>query len=80
MLLSLLALAAAISTLWLSRRLDEITGLLIKLIGLFSLFVSLVYAPWLIKLFVVAAVVVEPPLSSLIQSTESFGSKSGEKF
>ncbi|MFM7425584.1 MAG: hypothetical protein ACKO7W_11425 [Elainella sp.] len=65
MLLSLLALLVAVSSLWLSRSLEEITGLLIKLIGLFSLLLSLVWSPWLIKLLVVTAVLVKAPLASL---------------
>jgi hypothetical protein len=61
MLLSLLALVIAASTLCISYMLgDEITRLLIKLIGLFSLFLSLVYSPWLIKLLIVIAVIVTP--------------------
>lgn len=61
MLLSLLALVIAASTLCISDMLgDEITRLLIKLIGLLSLFLSLVYSPWLIKLLIVIAIFVTP--------------------
>jgi hypothetical protein len=56
MLLSLLALAVALSALCISRRLDEVTSLLFNLIGLFSLLLSLVYSPWFIKLWLGATV------------------------
>lgn len=86
MLLSLLALGVAISALWLSRGLDEVIGLSIKLIGLFSLFLSLVYSPWLIKLVITAAVFVKSPLG-LPQGGLSGGlnrglggTRSGERF
>lgn len=58
MLFSLLALAAALSALCISRRLDEVTSLLLNLLGLFSLLLSLVYSPWFIKLLLGAAVFV----------------------
>ncbi|NJR64728.1 MAG: hypothetical protein HC772_04420 [Leptolyngbyaceae cyanobacterium CRU_2_3] len=59
MLFSILSLAIAISAIYLSYKLtDEIMRLLIKLIGLFSLVLSLVYALWLIQLLVVMIILV----------------------
>jgi uncharacterized membrane protein YqgA involved in biofilm formation len=61
MLFSIIALAIAISAIYISQKLtDEIMRLLIKLIGLFSLFLSLVYALWLIQLLVVVIILVAP--------------------
>jgi uncharacterized membrane protein YqgA involved in biofilm formation len=57
MLFSLLALAIAISAICISQKLpDEITRLLIKLFGLFNLFLSLVASPWFTKLLIVAVI------------------------
>jgi hypothetical protein len=51
MLFSLLALAIGVSAIYISRKLmDEITRLLLNLIGLFSLLFSLLYSFWFIKL------------------------------
>lgn len=63
MLFSLLALAIGVAAIHISDtrcRLDEITLLLINLMGLFSLFLSLLYSPWFIKLLIVAAMLVAP--------------------
>ncbi|NJR61520.1 MAG: hypothetical protein HC769_23415 [Cyanobacteria bacterium CRU_2_1] len=61
MLFSLIALAIAIATISISHRwMDDITRLLLRLAGLFSLFLSLVYSPWLIKLLIVVAIFVTP--------------------
>jgi hypothetical protein len=59
MLVSLIALAIAISALYISRKLsDEVTRLLIRGVGLFSLFLSLAYSAWFIKLLIVGAIAV----------------------
>jgi hypothetical protein len=64
MLFSLLTLAIAICAIYISHQLiDEVTSFLLKLIGLFSLFLSLVYSPWLIKLSIVVAIVLTPVCS-----------------
>jgi hypothetical protein len=61
MLFSLLSLAIAISAVYLSNKLiDEGTSFPLKVIGFLSLFLSLVYSPWLIKLSIVVAIVVTP--------------------
>jgi hypothetical protein len=61
MLFSLLTLALAICAIYISHQLiDEATSFPLKLIGLFSLVLSLVYSPWLIKLSIVVAIVVTP--------------------
>jgi hypothetical protein len=57
MLFSLLALAIALSASYISHKLaDEIARLLIKLVALFSLFLSLAASPWFIKLLIVAVI------------------------
>ncbi len=61
MLLSLLALAVAFVAICVSHKLaDNITRLLMKLVGLFSLAVSLVYSAWFIKLFILATIFLTP--------------------
>ncbi|PSB05472.1 hypothetical protein C7B61_15465 [filamentous cyanobacterium CCP1] len=61
MLFSLLALAIGVSAIYISRKLmDEITHLLLNLIGLFSLLFSLVYSFWFIKLAIVVIVAMTP--------------------
>jgi hypothetical protein len=60
-MLSLIALASSIALINISDRLrDDITSLLIKLIGLFGLLLSLVYVPLLIKVLIVVAISVIP--------------------
>ncbi|MCU0543578.1 MAG: hypothetical protein MUE44_15605 [Oscillatoriaceae cyanobacterium Prado104] len=61
MLFWLLTLAVAVCAIYVSHELmDEETRFPLKLIGLFSLFLSLVYSPWLIKLSIVLAIMVTP--------------------
>jgi chromate transport protein ChrA len=61
MLFSLLALTIAIVSTYIHRQFrDNITRLLITLIGLFSLLVSLVVSPWFIKLLILWMVFVTP--------------------
>ncbi|MEG4810698.1 hypothetical protein QUA82_23585 [Microcoleus sp. F8-D3] len=61
MLFSLLSLAIAISAVYLSNKLiDEGKSFPLKVIGLLSLFLSLVHSPWLIKLSIVATIVLTP--------------------
>ncbi|KAM3095651.1 hypothetical protein ACKFKF_24340 [Phormidesmis sp. 146-12] len=60
-MLSLIALASSIVVIHISYRvIDDITRLLIKLIGLLGLFLSLVYVPLLIKVLIVVAISVIP--------------------
>ncbi|MGL5062958.1 MAG: hypothetical protein ACRC62_23525 [Microcoleus sp.] len=64
MLFSLLSLAIAICAIYVSRKLmDEGTSFPLKVIGLLSLLLSLVYSPWLIKLSIVTTIVVTPACS-----------------
>lgn len=59
MLFSFVALAIALLAFFISgKSSDEIISLLMKLIGLFGLFLSLVYSLWLIKLLIVIALFV----------------------
>lgn len=61
MLFSLLALTISIVSTYISRQFqDNITRLLITLIGLLSLLVSLVASPWFIKLLILWMIVVTP--------------------
>ncbi|WNZ26937.1 hypothetical protein HJG54_28840 [Leptolyngbya sp. NK1-12] len=60
MLLPLLALAIGICAVYVNQPADEITRLLIKLVGLVSLFLGLLYAPWSIKLLIVIAILATP--------------------
>lgn len=61
MLLSLLALILALAAIPISYKLtDDITRLLVKLVGLFSLIVSLVYSAWFIKLLILMVIFLIP--------------------
>ncbi|NJO73695.1 MAG: hypothetical protein HC833_08015 [Leptolyngbyaceae cyanobacterium RM1_406_9] len=61
MLITLTTLTLALSMLLISRAIrDEVVYLLVILISQFCLFLSLVYAPWLIKLLILVAIIVMP--------------------
>ena len=61
MLIAMMTLTIAIATLLISRSLsDEIIRLPIILVSRFCLFLSLVYAPWFIKLLILAVILVMP--------------------